>query len=222
MDMSGWLTVAPRLESVSGPDAFLPCCKKFKLMWHSGHVGARHAQWFMPLISSRGHFKWKHREFANFTARHCRGKVQCLCTWRDSQHCREAKQRLLNAASVKNTLTYYLLALSSEADERANKAAATEEDLCYHHLNRLRFNIQSNKGCGAEGDLQSSGLLEEYSKLLSLIIHHGISSKMGKNKTDVTLRTFGKPWWQRRSLRWKRWSISHRLYSDVSIGWIGL
>lgn len=74
MDMSGWLTVAPRLESVNGPAAFLPCCKKFKLIWHSGHVGARHAQWFMLLISSRGHFKWKQREFANFTARHCRGK----------------------------------------------------------------------------------------------------------------------------------------------------
>lgn len=109
MDMNGWLTVAPRLESVNRPAAFLPCCKKFKLMWHSGHVGARHAQWFMPLIFSRGHFKWKHREFANFTVRHCRGN-SCIYL----VHCWEKKQRRQKTASVKSKLTNYLLVLSDE------------------------------------------------------------------------------------------------------------
>lgn len=39
-------------------------------------------------------------------------KVQQLYTWRDSQHCWEGKQRRPNAASVKNMLTNYLLALA--------------------------------------------------------------------------------------------------------------
>lgn len=69
MDMSGWLAVASRLESVNRTAAFPPRCKKFKLMWHSGHVGARPAPWFMPLISRRGNFKWKCGEFANFYRR---------------------------------------------------------------------------------------------------------------------------------------------------------
>ena len=164
MDMSGWLTVAPRLESVNGPAAFLPCCKKFKLMWHSGHVGARHARWFMPLISSRGHFKWKHREFANFTAKHCRGKkVQQLYTWRDSQRCWEEKQRRLNAASVKNMRANYLLA---PADDDPKPTATQTQQRTQKRIYVITIsaiwivlwlNVQSNKGREAEGNCGSQG-----------------------------------------------------------------
>lgn len=196
MDMSGWLTVAPRLESVNRPATFLPCCKKFKLMWHSGHVGARHTLWFMPLISSRGHFKWKHREFANFTVRHCRGKSTTVVYL---EHCREGKKRGQKAASVKSKLTNYLMALwqTYKATCHTNKAANTKGNLWYHCLNRLCLNIQSNKRCWAEGNSQSSGMLWNTRNyyLLSPTIHYNSSSQRGKNKTNTTSSIFRKPWW---------------------------
>lgn len=192
MDMSGWLTVAPRLESVNGPAAFLPCCKKFKLMWHSGHVAARHAQWFMPLISSRGHFKWKHREFANFTVRHCRGKSTTLVYLERFSALlggkAQAPERCICQERA-HRLPVGIHWLWSKADCHTNKTESTKENLCYHHLNRLWLDSQSNTGHDAEGGLQS-GLLVEYSKHLPIVcntyIHIYIHSKKGR-----THNTFG-------------------------------
>lgn len=136
MDMSGWLTVAPRLESVNRPAAFPPCCKKFKLMWHSGHVGARLARWFMPLISSRGHFKWKRREFANFTARR-RGETVGEERGREREKKKdlarfsalfggEAKTHKFSSCREHGRkLPVVARRLWSEADRRANKTANT-------------------------------------------------------------------------------------------------
>lgn len=149
MDMSGWLTVAPRLESVNGPAAFLPCCKKFKLMWHSGHVGARHALWFMPLISSREHFKWKHREFANFTARHCRGKSTTVVYLEKFSALLGGETKVLECSICQehaHKLPVGTRWLGSKADCHMKQNSNTKENLCYRHLNRLWLNIQNNEG----------------------------------------------------------------------------
>lgn len=160
MDMSGWLTVAPRLESVNGPAAFLPCCKKFKLMWHSGHVGARHARWFMLLISSRGHFKWKHREFANFTARHCRGKKYNTCVLGEKSDNSWLLQ-LLSTTCLQITCWQHSRPTATQTKQQVQKRiyVITIWIGC-----GLIF--KAIKRCGAEGNSQSAGLLVEHSKLI--------------------------------------------------------
>ena len=99
------------------------------------------------LSESRGNLPILQRGTAEKKKRKRKKKeVQQLYTWRDSQYCWEEKQRRLNAASVKNMHTNYLLAhtiIQHRLPHQQNKYKAnTKENLCYHHLNRRWHNIQ--------------------------------------------------------------------------------